>query len=121
MSRITHFEIPSENPEVSMKFYADTFGWVFQQFGEQQYWMVTTGSDDQAGINGAIMKQNHPDQPVTNSIHVQNIDDSVKMIETNGGTIVVPKMAIPTVGWVAYFKDPDQNIFGVWQPDPKAA
>ena len=39
---------------------------------------------------------------------------------TAGGTIVVPKMPIPTVGWLAYFKDPDGIIHGVYQDDKEA-
>jgi predicted enzyme related to lactoylglutathione lyase len=30
-------------------------------------------------------------------------------------------MPIPGVGWLAYIKDPDGNIIGLMQPDPKAA
>ncbi|MEO5570309.1 MAG: VOC family protein, partial [Bacteroidia bacterium] len=34
MSRISHFEIPSDHPEKSMSFYKHVFGWTFQKFGE---------------------------------------------------------------------------------------
>lgn len=120
MNRVTHFEIPSDNPESSMKFYGETFGWSFQKFGDNPYWLVTTGPDNQPGINGGIMKKNHHQQPVTNSIEVPDIDAVIEAIVKNGGTIVVPKMPIPGVGWLAYFKDPDQHIMGVMQNDPKA-
>ena len=30
-------------------------------------------------------------------------------------------MPIPTVGWLAYGKDPDGNMFGMMQLDAKAA
>ena len=30
----------------------------------------------------------------------------------------VPKMAIPCVGWLAYVKDPDGNIFGLMPERP---
>ena len=120
MNRVTHFEIPSDNPEAAMKFYADTFGWTYSQFGDQPYWLINTGDENSPGINGGLMKKNHPDQPVTNSIQVADLDATVAAIEKNGGQIVVPKMAIPSVGWLAYFKDLDQNIFGVMQNDPSA-
>ncbi len=119
MNRVTHFEIPSDDPQRAMQFYADTFGWTYQQFGDQSYWMINTG-DGAAGINGGLMKKNHPQQPVTNSIEVGDIENAIATIEKNGGQIVVPKMAIPRVGWLAYFKDPDQNIFGVMQNDTSA-
>jgi hypothetical protein len=30
------------------------------------------------------------------------------------------KMAVPGVGWLAYFIDPEGNIHGMMQSDPKA-
>lgn len=120
MNRIVHFEIPSDNPEVASEFYNKAFGWNMKQWGEEAYWMATTGPDEKPGINGAIMKKRDPAQPVVNTIEVDSIDKSIFKIESYGGLIVVPKMAIPGVGWLAYFKDPDQNIFGVMQSDSAA-
>ncbi len=82
--------------------------------------MINTGNENAPGINGGLMKKNHPQQPVTNSIQVTDLDATTVAIEKNGGQIVVPKMAIPGVGWLAYFKDLDQNIFGVMQEDKTA-
>jgi uncharacterized protein len=120
MSRVVHFEIPANEPQKVMDFFKKTFGWSFQQFGTEEYWVVMTGDEKEPGINGGLLKKRHPDQPIVNSIDVKNIDSAIKDIEANGGTIVVPKMPIPTVGWLAYFKDPDGNIHGVYQNDPAA-
>jgi len=119
-NRIVHFEIPSDQPEKTMKFFNDAFGWTFEKFGNEDYWLVTTGDDKRPGINGGLMKKKDPLQPVVNSIEVENIDHSVKVVEQAGGKVVVPKMPIPTVGWLAYFTDPDGNIHGLYQNDPKA-
>ena len=35
-------------------------------------------------------------------------------------TIALPKMAVPTVGWLAYCKDTEGNIFGMIQMDAEA-
>jgi len=119
-NRVVHFEIPCNNPEKTIEFFKEVFNWQFQQFGTEQYWMAMTGDEKAPGINGGIMKKNHPDQPIANSIDVTSIDEYVTKIEKAGGTIVVQKMAIPTVGWLAYFKDPDGNIHGIYQNDPTA-
>ena len=37
-----------------------------------------------------------------------------------GGTIALPKMPIPGMGWLAYCKDTEGNIFGMMQSDPNA-
>lgn len=120
MPRVVHFEIPASEPQKVMDFFKKTFGWSFQQFGNEEYWVVITGDNSQPGINGGLMKRRDPQQPVANSIDVENIDKAIADINANGGSIVVPKMPIPTVGWLAYFKDPDGNIHGVYQNDPTA-
>jgi len=119
-NRVVHFEIPCDNPEKTMDFFKEVFGWTFQKFGTEQYWSVITGDGNSSGINGGLLKKREPNQPVVNSIEVVNIDEYIIKIEKAGGKIVVPKMAIPTVGWLSYFTDPDGNIHGVYQNDPNA-
>ena len=119
-NRVTHFEIPSDNPEKNMKFYKDVFDWTFKQFGQEQYWYAISGDESTPGINGAVMKRVEPGQPVTNNISVENIDEAIKKIEKAGGKIVKPKMAIASVGWLAFFSDPDGNCLGIMQEDKNA-
>ena len=119
-NRVTHFEIPCNNPEQTVKFFSEVFGWTFQQFGNEPYWLATTGPEGTPGINGAIMAKRHPDQPLVNSIQVADMDKAIASITAGGGTIVVPKMPVPGMGWLAYFKDPDGNIHGVFQNDSTA-
>jgi len=119
-NRVVHFEIPCDDPQRTMDFFRQVFGWKFEQFGTEEYWSAITGDDDTAGINGGLMKKRDPQQPVANSIQVFNLERTVDEIEKAGGTIVVPKMPIPGVGWLAYFKDPDGNIHGLYQNDEAA-
>jgi uncharacterized protein len=120
-NRVTYFEIPSANPETNRRFYEDAFGWNFQQWGAEQYWFAFTGNENERGINGAVMKEVGPQQPVINTISVDNIDRAMEKIQTAGGRIVKDKKAIPAVGWLAFFTDPDDNIFGLLQEDSSAA
>lgn len=120
MPRPVHFEIPSDNPENAVTFYSNVFGWKFAKWeGPLEYWMIETG--DGPGINGGLMRKHDPDQPCTNVIGVDSVDDYVAKIEGAGGVVVVPKMPIPGVGYLAYFKDLDGNITGIMQPDESAA
>jgi hypothetical protein len=48
------------------------------------------------------------------------VDEFAKKVEAHGGTAVAPQMAIPGVGWLAYFKDPKGNIAGLYTHDPGA-
>lgn len=120
-NRITYFEIPSASPEAALRFYEQAFGWRFAQYGSQAYWFAHTGGDEERGINGAVMKELGPRQPVINTITVDDIDESIDNIEKAGGKIIKTKKAIPAVGWLAFFTDPDENIFGILQEDSTAA
>jgi predicted enzyme related to lactoylglutathione lyase len=105
----------------AIAFYSKIFGWTFQKWeGPMPYWLVITGPNDQPGINGGLMPRQHPDQPCVNTVDVPNVDESLAAITANGGQNVVPKMAIPGVGWLAYCKDTEGHIFGIMQNDPSA-
>lgn len=121
MPRPIHFEIPCDNPDRVIAFYKDVFGWTVQKWdGPMPYWLVTTGPEGEPGINGGIMMKQHPQQPCVNTVGVENVDAAVATVTAKGGEIAVPKMAIPGVGWLAYGKDPEGNIFGMMQNDPSA-
>lgn len=119
-NRVVHFEIPCNDPEKTIAFFTSVFGWRFDLFGTEDYWSITTGDASEPGINGGLMKKRDPNQPIANSIQVDDIDKKMEEITAAGGTIVVPKMPIPTVGYLAYFKDPDGNIHGLFMEDPTA-
>jgi len=122
MPRPVHFEIPADNPERAMKFYTNVFGWVFKKWeGPTDYWVIATGSPGEPGIDGGLMPRRDPNQPCVNTISVASVDDSLNAVTGNGGSCVVPKMAVPGVGWLAYCKDTEGHIFGVMQMDPAAA
>jgi hypothetical protein len=53
-------------------------------------------------------------------VHVEQLDDTLAQAARLGGAVVVPRMPVPGVGWLAYCKDTEGNLFGVMQPDPGA-
>ena len=85
-----------------------------------QYWVVTTGPKDQPGINGGFM--NSPDDQVrtVNTVDVEDMDDACARVTAAGGKIVVPKVAIAGMAWIAYGTDPTGGLFGLHQDDPTA-
>lgn len=125
MSRVVHFEIHAEDPQRAINFYASVFGWQFSQWGDQEYWIIITGPSDQPGINGGLLPRRGQidGQAVIAyvcTIDVASLDATIAAIEANRGTLALPKMAMPGVGWLAYYKDTEGNIFGVMQADPQA-
>jgi predicted enzyme related to lactoylglutathione lyase len=118
MSRVTHFEIPADDPERAIRFYSKVFGWKIKKWeGPVDYWLVTTGSDKEPGINGAIMKKSDPAMSVINSIDVKSVDAFLKKVIAAGGKTIMPKTPIPGVGYFAYCQDTEGNMFGMMQSD----
>lgn len=128
MSRVVHFEIHAENPQRAVEFYQSVFGWKADKWeGPEPYWLITTGPNEQPGINGGLMLRRGPAPQENQAVNafvctvgVDNLDEFITSASKNGGIMVVPKMPVPGVGWLAYFKDTEGNIFGIYQDDPKA-
>jgi uncharacterized protein len=122
MPRPVHFEIPVQNPERAMAFYGAVLGWTFSKFeGPMPYWLITTGPNDEPGVNGGMLPRRDPAQPSVNTVNVTDLDATAATIQAHGGNCIIPKMAIPGVGWLAYFNDLDGHCFGVMQLDSAAA
>jgi uncharacterized protein len=128
MPRVVHFEIHADNPERAIRFYEGMFGWKFQKWnGPVEYWLITTGTPPERGINGGLIHRHGSGpldgQPVNAyacTVEVPAIDEYIAKVGTHGGTLIVAKMPIPGVGWLAHAKDPEGNIFGIMQADAKA-
>ena len=122
MSRVVHFEIPADNPERIAEFYNKVLGWDIQKWeGPVDYWLISTGKDSEPGIHGGIArKKDRPASGVLVTAQVDSVDECLKKIVNNGGSIVVPKRAIPGVGYQAHFRDPEGNVIGIMENDPSA-
>ena len=121
MSRVVHFEIPADDPARAVKFYEAAFGWKIQKWdGPEDYWLAMTGEEGQPGINGAITGRGEPTTVVVNTMDVASVDDAIARVIANGGTVLMPKMPVPGVGYLAYFRDTEGNAFGMMQNDPSA-
>ena len=126
---ICHFEIPADEPERAMGFYRSLFGWDFDRvpLPGMEYWYVKTvptdeqGRPTRPGLNGGLMKKQHPQQPWANYVNVESVDESGRRAEALGGQIVLPRTPVPGMGWFLYIKDTEGNILGLWQTDPGAA
>jgi uncharacterized protein len=111
--QVVHFEIPADDVERAKSFYAEAFGWQIQSMPEVDYNMVATGPTNEQGMPtepGSI----NGDKPVI-TIAVDDIDATLKQIESLGGSTAAPKMAVMDMGFAAYFNDSEGNLLGLWQ------
>lgn len=130
MNRIVHFEIQANDVERAMKFYGHVFGWEFPKWMDG-YWGIMTAPKDskEPGINGGLLPRKADCPPVAEgaavnafvcTVQVDSIDETIKKIESAGGTLALPKFAIMNMAWQAYYKDTEGNIFGIHQLDKDA-
>jgi len=122
MSHVVHFEIPADNPDRVAEFYKKVLGWNIQKWeGPMDYWLISTGKDSEPGIHGGIArKKDRPASGVLITAQVDSVDECLKKTVTAGRSIVVPKRAIPGVGYQAHFRDPEGNVIGIMENDPSA-
>jgi len=121
MPRVVHFEIVADDAERISKFYEKVFDWKVQKWdGPMDYWFLMTGDEKEPGIDGAFGMRQSSDDMTINTIDVDDIDKYVKLVEENGGEIVRSKQVIPGVGYLAYFKDTEGNLWGMMHSDPDA-
>ena len=118
MSTVVHFEIPADDLGRAKNFYSTLFGWEINQVPEMEYWMITTSGEK--AIGGGMMNRQDPHQQITNYIDVSSVDEYAAKIEKLGGKIVVPKMAVPGMGYYAVCLDTENNAFGLWEDDKNA-
>lgn len=126
-NQVSHFEIHAADPQRAIAFYGKSLGWTFNQWGDQPYWLISTGPKEVPGIDGGLVPR-RGDSPLEMqavnayvcTVSADSLDATSDAILANGGTVALPKMPIPTVGWLAYFKDTEGNLFGVMQEDPNA-
>jgi predicted enzyme related to lactoylglutathione lyase len=129
MNRVVHFEIHAKVLDRMQQFYSDVFGWKITNLGPQMghYRMVETGENEPGekwpGINGGITpRMGEPaasGQPVNAyvcTISVNDLDVYIDKVKKAGGSMALEKMDVPGVGWLAYCKDIEENIFGMLQP-----
>ena len=104
-----HFEIPAEDPERAIRFYQELFGWRADRFDERaESWILSSGDDGDPAL------------PQRHAIRVASIDEYALRIERMGGRLARSKRAIAGKGYLAYCRDPEGNVFAIFEDDAKA-
>ncbi len=115
MGRVVHFEISADDPQRAVAFYQEVFGWKIDRWGDEPYWLVSTGEG--AGIDGALMPRGGQRQPVIDTVEVESWDRAADAVRGAGGKVLHDKRSIPGVGTFAYCEDTEGNVFGIMEPE----
>lgn len=121
MNRFVHFELATDDLEKTAAFYREVFGWKVEKWdGPVDYWLVDSGDGTAPGINGGLMPAGGDFRGTVNTIEVADIDAAMARVQSHGGQIVLEKLAIPGVGYQAYFRDNAGILVGLHQADTSA-
>ncbi|MFD0589695.1 VOC family protein [Paenibacillus sp. GCM10027627] len=130
MGRLVHFEVHVDDMERAKTFYGEVFGWTFEDWSDYAgvpYFGAVTGDANQPGVNGALTKRRgprpQPGEPLNGfacTMGVADYDATAAKILSHGGTVAVPKHALPGMAWQGYYHDSEGNVIGIHQPDVNA-
>lgn len=124
MNGPSYFEIQVDAIDRAVNFYKQVFGWNFTKAEGLpiEYWRIET-----EGPRGGLMKRPAAPPPprsgtnaFTCSMEVKDFDMAAQKIQILGGTVALPKFAIPGTCWQGYFLDTEGNVFGIFQVDKAA-
>ena len=114
-NNVVHFAIHGDDLQRARHFYETVFGWQFQPYGPPDFFQIATGSKEDPGIRGALQSRRYSvvGKEVVGyecTISVSDVDATAAAVEAQGGKVVMPKAAIPGVGWLIKFLDPEGNL-----------
>lgn len=125
---VTWFSIPSEQPEVISKFYAQVYGWnILPETKEKNadfdyYIALNSPSDDMAvslergNINGCIVKKKTGIEHPAILIKVDDFEPTKAKIIANGGQVVSDIIPMESLNGAFFLaKDPEGNLMEVFK------
>ena len=126
---VVHFEIPADDTARASEFYHKAFGWEIMPFPEMKYTGLRSADIDEKNnnmptelgrINGGMYERS-ADLPVPSiTVNVPSIDEAIERVKTAGGSVVREKVSVGGMGFIAYIKDTEGNVVGMWEDVPKA-
>jgi predicted enzyme related to lactoylglutathione lyase len=124
-NKLTHFAIHIDDIERAKNFYEGVFDWGFSSYGQADFLQIKADKSDSGELIGALQSRKFsplPDKVIglECSIGVENIDEIIEKVKSNAGQILMPKTAIPYVGFIAKFLDTEGNLICGIQYDPTA-
>jgi predicted enzyme related to lactoylglutathione lyase len=79
-------------------------------------WLITNGKRCN---RGGMMERQNPSKRLP-TIDVSSVEEYSAKVEKLGGKIVVPKKAVPGMGYFAICLDTENNAFGLWENNKQA-
>ena len=122
---LCHFAINADDTTRARAFYAGVFGWSFNAWGPPGFWMIDCGATDPGAPMASLQGRRTliDGEKMTGfecTIGVPDVRAVEKAVVALGGTILMPRTTIPTVGHLIWFRDTEGNVAGAMQYDTNA-
>lgn len=122
---MTHFAIHIDDIERAKSFYDGVFDWDFNSYGQEDFLQIKADKSENGELIGAMQSRKYSPVPdkiigLECTIGVENIDETIEKVISNGGQVLVAKTAIPYVGYIAKFLDTEGNLICGMQYDNSA-
>lgn len=122
--RNIYFEIQADDPTRAAEFYSEVLGWQFSAIKglPVEYWRIAANGSEGGLLRRPAQKPTAPcgTNAFVCSFEVESYDATERTILRLGGTIALPKFAVPGRCWQGYYIDPEGNTFGVFEVDENA-
>jgi hypothetical protein len=112
---LVHFEFPADDAGRATSFWNSLFGWKFDDYEGSGYHMTQT---PQPG--GALQSRQEAQTGVTVYFDTDDVEAASEKVKSLGGTVVMEKNPVPSMGYFAICLDTEGNTFGLWESDESA-
>ncbi len=120
-AHVVWFEIPADNPARAKSFYSKLFGWSIEPFnGMADLLYIDTAGGNELAPDGGLVARRCPEQRITQYVSVSSVAKFLAKAKKLGGRTCVPRTAIPRMGYFAFCRDTENNVFGLWEADEEA-
>lgn len=122
---LRHFAINADDTARAQRFYSAVFGWSFQAWGPPGFWMIDFGATDPGTPLGSLqgrrtLVEGERANGFECTIAVTDCAAIARAVVASGGTILMPRTTIPTVGHLIWFRDTEGNVVGAMEYDANA-
>jgi predicted enzyme related to lactoylglutathione lyase len=117
-----HVEFLADDVDRAKRFYADVFGWEFEDYPGADYVGFRTSEDGIEGGIGGLAQATGKSPPAPTGLFAYllapDMDATLAAIERAGGEVIIPRTDVMGMGEFAHFRDPAGNVIGLWRDAP---
>lgn len=110
---LVQIEIPVTDPEASMRFYEEAFGWKRVPLELENYWVLAVNPSAPFGVS-LILSRSPPGKGPVLYFSTDNPEQITARVREAGGQLRFGPKKIPGYGTIYQVVAPDGNVFGLF-------